>query len=594
MDSVVSARPSLGELETEFGESPLKVRKALQLWKTDDYPQFLNEAAAFLKTSGETPFAKLLLSTLRGDGRSLQDLLLKERPLEADEALRVLSLAAKADPSYPVALLGILRGEAEKQSGLYSAAELIRLLELLQSVVDVNVLLPVLTPLCQHPDKQLRSKAVLLAAGPGRKAQANVDALGDMDHRVRANAVEALWGESDEDAIEIFLNALRDPHHRVAGNGLLGLHRAGNAVALQRIPAMLRQGDPNRQMAAAWVMGKTADPRFLGCIETMLPVSTGRTRSNLLHAARAIDERKKRLAALPPVELTLLASDRGEKGRVHCTFTARLQDGDLLRTEDLRATELIVQDGEFRVDAVRLETRGSSEGSHVVLVLPARKGVDDPYAVKLIEAAEAALQAKRAWDHWAILKYEPVWRGEETPSADGAGSVGLAAAIPVEFSTSADGLRSGALRSTKLSAPSLESALDHAFRSFPTEAKHKAVIFVRDKSLTAMTPLANAWQEEALRLRARFYCLLGHSVESGELLAWRRAALPCDGLAVQAASELELPEKLRKLSEAVQGSFHLTYALARLGQGGVIASREPVRMDLYCEKGAGSLRILEE
>ncbi len=594
MDSVVSTRPCLGELEVEFGESPLKVRKALQLWKTDDYPQFLNEAAAFLKATDETPFAKLLLSTLRGDGRSLQDLLLKERPLEADEALRVLSLAAKADPSYPVALLGILRSEAEKQSGSFSALELIRLLELLQSVVDVNVLLPVLTPLCQHPDKQLRSKAVLLAAGPGRKAQANVDALGDMDHRVRANAVEALWGESDDGAIEIFVNALRDSHHRVAGNGLLGLHRAGNTMALQRIPAMLRQGDPNRQMAAAWVMGKTADPRFLGCIETMLPVSTGRTRSNLLHAARAIDERKKRLSALPPVELTLLASERGEKGRVHCTFTARLKDGEALRPEDLRATELIVQDGELRVDAVRLEKRGSAQASHVVLVLPARKGVDDPYAVKLIEAAEAVLQAKRGRDHWAILKYDPVWRGEEARNAEGAGSVGLAAAIPVEFSTSAESLRSGALRATKLSVGSLESALELAMRSFPEDAKHKAVLVVRDKSLSPMAPLAGAWQEEAVRLGANLYCSLGHGVEDGELREWRRAARQCDGLTLQSASEIDLPQQLRKLGEALQGSFYLTYALARLGPGGVVSSREPVRMEMFCEKGAGTLRILEE
>ena len=582
----MSTRPGLAELEAEFAEAPLKVRKVLQLWKTDDYPNFLAESAAYLKATEDSPFTKLLLSTLRGDGRSLQELLLKEKPLEADEALRVLALAAKADPSYPVALLGILRAEAERQSGSYSPRELIRLLELLQSVVDMNALLPVLTPLCQHPDKQLRSKAVLLAAGPGRKAQMKVDGLGDLDHRVRANAVEALWGESDEEAIGVFLAALSDSHHRVMGNGLYGLYRAGSTMALSRIPAMLRQSDANRQMAAAWVMGKTADPRFLSCIETMLPVSAGRTRSNLLHAARAIDERKRRLQNMPQLELTAVSAERGKQGRIYCAFLAKTPNGARLGAEDLRATDLMVNDGGMRVDAVRLEARGSSAYSHVVLVLPARKGVDDPYAVKLIESAEEALRSKRAHDAWAVLKYETVWEASE--------ETGFSATIPVEFSTNVDSIRSGALRATKLSARSLNAAIEQACLSFPEEAKHKVVLVVRDRAMDSMQVLSGAWKEAALAAGVEVYCLFGNTVSAEEAAEWRRSAREADGLALQCVADAEMPMRLKLLAEASQGSFFLTYALARLGVGGIVESKEPVQIEIYSEQGQGSLRILEE
>lgn len=585
MDSVVSTRPGLAELEAEFAEAPLKVRKALQLWKTDDYPQFLAGAAAYLKGADDSAFAKLLLGTLREDGKSLQDILLKEKPLEADEALRVLGLAAKADPSYPVALLGVLRAEGERHSGQYTPGELIRLLDLLQRVVDMNALLPVLAPLCEHPNKQLRSKAVLLAAGHGRKAHMKVDGLGDMDHRVRANAVEALWGEKDAEAISIFLGALNDSHHRVVGNALYGLHRAGNPIALHRIPAMLRQSDANRQMAAAWVMGKTADPRFLGCIETMLPVSTGRTRSNLLHAARSIDDRKKRLQAMPPLDLKLVAAERGEKGRVYCTFVARA-NGERLLAEDLHATEMVVEDGGMRVDSIRLEARGSAQAGHTVLLLPARLGVDDPYAVKLIEACEEALRGKRTHDQWAILKYEVAWEAPEEGS--------LSAAVPVDFLSNVEALRAGPLRATKMAARSLQAAIEQAFLSFPEEAKNRSVIVVRDKSLPAMPKLEGRWRETALATGAHLYALLGPGAEAEEADQWRKVARESDGLVIQGQHDNDLPPQLRALCEASAGSFYLTYSLARLGPSGVLVSQLPVRMEVFSEKGYGSLRILEE
>lgn len=67
-----------------------------------------------------------------------------------------------------------------------------------------------------------------------------------------------------------------------------------------------------------------------------------------------------------------------------------------------------------------------------------------------------------------------------------------------------------------------------------------------------------------------------------------------DGLVIQGQHDNDLPPQLRALCEASAGSFYLTYSLARLGPSGVLVSQLPVRMEVFSEKGYGSLRILEE
>ena len=48
------------------------------------------------------------------------------------------------------------------------------------------------------------------------------------DPRVRSNAVEANWQHKDEAALTLFNTAMRDAHHRVIGNGAVGLYYAGD------------------------------------------------------------------------------------------------------------------------------------------------------------------------------------------------------------------------------------------------------------------------------------------------------------------------------------------------------------------------------
>jgi HEAT repeat protein len=583
---VVSAHPSLAELEADFAESPQRVRKHLQFWKTEEHADFLAAAAQYLAGAPESAFAKLLIATLRGDGRSMQELLLKPAPLEADAALRVLSLAARSDPSYPVTLLGILRAEAEKSSGIYSPAELIRLIELLQAVVDENALVPVLIPLCGHASKQVRSKAVLLAANHGKRVDTRVDGLGDIDHRVRANAVEALWGESDPAAQQLFLNAAKDEHHRVAANALYGLYRAGNVAALQKIPAMLRQPDPNRQMAAAWVVGKTGDSRFLPCLEALLPVVSGRARSNLIHAARAIEARKRRLAAMPPLEMEAIRLERLEQGRIYCSFRAFGPGRTPIPASALGPTSVMVTDGEIRVDSVVLESRGSAHAAHVILLLPHRAGGDDPYAMRICEAAKAALEVKRPQDAWAILRYEPRWKSEE-------GGEALPDAFSPVFSTEANRLLAGPRPSGEILAPSFEAALAAAVGAFPDEVSYRCILALRDQALPALEGDAGFSSERlqklAQSLNVSLHFLGTSPGEDPETRIWGELTRRLKGFALSKVPESELPAKLALLASACGGAFELSYALGRPGPAAQAPARFPIQVEAFTDFGYGKL-----
>lgn len=93
--------------------------------------------------------------------------------------------------------------------------------------------------------------------------------LEDPDARVRANAVESLWGRADAEAVEIFRRKLEDAHQRVAANAAVGLYLAGESEAVKALWRMATEGDAARKAAAVWAMGRAGDARFLPLLARM-------------------------------------------------------------------------------------------------------------------------------------------------------------------------------------------------------------------------------------------------------------------------------------------------------------------------------------
>ncbi|MDX2268789.1 MAG: hypothetical protein NW208_11830 [Bryobacter sp.] len=584
---------NVGEIAQEFEAAPLEARRHIEQWKSENYQQFLYESGRYLRQAGESNFSRTLLCQIRDDGHSLEKLLLSGNFLELPEAQRVLRMVARMDPAYPQTLLERLRVEAEAEgsqpnetaTGIARVAKVARLMDLVNQSVDLGAVAPVVERLAKHPDARIRSKAVLLRHKIARQLRQNVDFIPDQDPRVRANAVEALWGEKDEHAQAVFLEALDDPHHRVVANGLWGLYQAGNLVSIRKIPAMLRHAETPWHLAGLWLIAKTGDYRFQALLENLLPQATGKLRSGILRAARIIEERRRKLAEFPALEMKLLAAQWGAGGRFQCRF--RLLDSQA-RELSLHPPAILIQDGAgtdraIRVDAFRFLSFEAKEPAYVALVYPHRPGVDDPRALAQEAALERARKTKRPQDRWAVLPYSLDW-GE--PTCDAHGHALPFVTNPEPAWRHAAEVRSGA-----------RVALADAARGFPAEAKNRHIIFLRDEKLSSMLPDVARWLAMSGPHQLTLHVLAGKGCPTAEFDLWRtmaeagRTADTGAGLAVQEYLSDRLLQVFADWIPAVASHSVLSYGLHRLGEGSGV-NPKPVLVEAYTEQGLGRLEVV--
>jgi hypothetical protein len=109
----------------------------------------------------------------------------------------------------------------------------------------------------------LRSRLALAWGRIARLAAEGQAWLDDDDPRVRANAVESLWGLSGEREVAVFLQKLGDEHQRVAANAAVGLYLAGRPESVAALWNMAHDSNPARRAAGVWAIGRTGDARFL-------------------------------------------------------------------------------------------------------------------------------------------------------------------------------------------------------------------------------------------------------------------------------------------------------------------------------------------
>jgi HEAT repeat protein len=146
-----------------------------------------------------------------------------------------------------------------------------------------RVLLPLVNLMCSS-DERVRSKATAIY---GRTCQ-NPDwvhkRLGEDDARVRANAVESLWGQ-DSDLVRAVLRAASlDRNHRVAVNALIGLHLSGVAGVTASLQQMALASDPMARAAAAFGMGRILQDEFRPALEILLKDTNSNVRGRALKA----------------------------------------------------------------------------------------------------------------------------------------------------------------------------------------------------------------------------------------------------------------------------------------------------------------------
>ncbi|WP_031495151.1 HEAT repeat domain-containing protein [Bryobacter aggregatus] len=542
---------SIVEIERVFAQNAMQARSRLRQWKDTDPANFLQQTIELLKRGEDTGFTHMVLQLCREDRSSLQELLFTSDLLSLDESARLVHLVTKNDPNFQVDLVASVKAVLENTSSNLRSEELTRFLEILVSTVDAKWMLPFLSKLCEHSDERIRSKAVLLTGRVARSLPRNLELLCDLDPRVRANAVESLWTRKDLESIQFFREAVNDPNHRVSANALLGLYWAGEITAAQGIGRMATDPDPMRQLAGFWLMGQTRDSRYMSTVKTQLTRCSGQPRLVLIEAQERIRSRREEILSRPPLQVQTLRAERKSNGRLSLSCLVFSDTGQLLAPQDLLATNVVVHDGDLRVDYFRWTAHGGS-AVWAGFLIPAESCIQESFALHLARALAVAMEAKRVADEWAIQRYRPQG-GEDTGGA----------------------------------TASLAENVKKLFSEFPATAfeKHLVVILGTALELNMLEEILHAPHPNPERVVVHLlYCGM---LPDDELARWAQICAAGNGTFLLCRDVTQLPETLRSLVLSLQCKFSLTYCLGRLLPS--VDGPAPVQVELFSELGYGKI-----
>jgi HEAT repeat protein len=156
-----------------------------------------------------------------------------------------------------------------------------------------------LQKLTRFKDEHIRSKAVkwLCALRPD---MASVQRhLKSEDGRVRANAIEALWDITTEEAELVFLGALGDSHHRAVANAIVGLHPINRDLAVETLTKFTGHPSPMFRLAMVWAIAHIGDGRCLDLLRQLAQDHSSEVKDRAQKALANFQE--KQFASATPV-----------------------------------------------------------------------------------------------------------------------------------------------------------------------------------------------------------------------------------------------------------------------------------------------------
>lgn len=246
---------------------------------------------------------------------SLFDYLLDARQCSLHNAVQVFRQLLAVDPTLDFRLARMLppRNETAVPDKRFTGAPAARALEILDQTSPGQRLLSVVGHLPASADRQLSARAALFVGRRLNNPAWVEKQLNREDPRVRANALESVWGLKSSDAVRIMEECVDDSNNRVAGNALVGLHLAGSPDVIMKTILMSMESDPARRSAAAWVMGKIGDPEFVESLKSLMRDPSPQVRSTAVRSLGQISRAEtKRLEAQAEQE-RLLAQQAAEQ-----------------------------------------------------------------------------------------------------------------------------------------------------------------------------------------------------------------------------------------------------------------------------------------
>ncbi len=398
---------AIRDIVSAFDANPMTASRKLRILFQSDPNAFVDAAIPVLREGAGSQGVTYLLMLLAGHGVLLKPLC-DPHMFTFEQACGLARRLTLLDPRFDVRLLrsllqdggGTSPQDLERITGTPAG---VRLLEILAEVSDGTRVLATMTQLLRHGNSHVRSKAALLV-GRGNKSHKWVqERLGESDARVRANAVESLWGSDTAGARGVFFSALKDGDPRVVANAVLGLYRLGDPASVRLTLDLMSHPQAAFRGASLWVMGETGDQRFMPFVARLIGASEPPLRGNAFRAAAKLKKAIAKRQANPPLVIFAGAPRNAANGSLEFTAAVHCSRGN--PAPDLNATNFAIWEDLALVGDYSVRRRGQNEPVAIAFAFPrivqrgsAQQEVQD-------RAIERALQFKRRQDLWMILKY---------------------------------------------------------------------------------------------------------------------------------------------------------------------------------------------
>lgn len=235
-----------------------------------------------------------------------------------ETAVKLFNRFLEVEPSFDVKLARKLPDRSYTNHGeAFDVSHSTRALDILDSTSRGRRLLPILGHLPNSSDARVAAKATLFVGRRVMSPAWSARLMSSSDQRIRANAVEAIWGLDSQAAVELLEKCTADKNNRVTGNALVGLHIAGHRDIETELRSLSHAPGPDRRSTAAWAMGKIAHERWVDELTAMIkdehPRVRGMALRSLLDIRRheaAVSERP----AVPQTDAGLAATEPEDQG----------------------------------------------------------------------------------------------------------------------------------------------------------------------------------------------------------------------------------------------------------------------------------------
>ncbi len=403
-------RAALGSLVKNFEADASASRAQIRNLLDNDRDLFYGTSIEILKTAGDSRGAQYLVALLVSNGMLLEALCNPD--LSREEALSLGRSARRVDPMVDVALARSLADSAV--GGAVHVADPARLMDILCETADSSRIMSSLMRMMRHPNPYLRSKAVKMIGRGSKSTKWVMGRLSEPDPRVRANAIESMWGVDTPEARTLLNFAASDANNRVVGNALLGLYHLGEASVLTDVVKLTGHESALFQASAAWVMGETGDPRFMDALRRLIsgPASMGRKRA---------------FTALAQIKAANGHAPAGERWHVAGRMLAGESINGMRRlmlavaAEDMREQpkvaplQFLMSEGCQYITSYKITEKPPAEAMSVIFVIPRSR---EAAGGAFFEGVLNCLRWKRPSDLWSVLPYIETGDGEPPPPRD--------------------------------------------------------------------------------------------------------------------------------------------------------------------------------